>query len=196
MGIQIKNEKRTVKIWHIVAVSILVAIFAVVTPVLGIIFHVNTACVTGELTDFSLGRAERVKEFYAIPDNIDVSLIRYVQQPAALRTTSKSWVYFNMDETDVDTYCNSLDEKWGIAHAYTTRIITIDNKDYVIKRSYNGNAITDITNDKEKLIIFESVNAQEKDELLVYIYRSGAVQGLTGLKRCNHNDAAYADYQI
>lgn len=190
------KKKPRIKWWHVILVGLLVVVFSVCTF---IVYCVGVFSYKAplEVVTFTQKQKESVREFYNIPDELDVAFLKHRQQIGVGIAGSYSEVYFYLDKNDLQSYCASLtDSKWKENHSYEGLLNTVDNKDYIAISCFDGLYIHEL-NIYEQVFIYKSLNKDE-ERLLVYISQSGYVDGLTADRRGGdrYRDFNYYDYQI
>lgn len=190
------SNKQRLKWWHIILVGLLVIVFAVCTF---IVYCVGVFSYKAplEVVTFTQKQEELVREFYNIPDELDVAFLKHRQEIGIGIAGSCSEVYFYLDKNDLQSYCESLtDSKWTKNFSNEGLINTVDNKDYIAISCFDGFYMHE-ENIYEQVFIYKSLN-KDDERLLVYINQSGYVDGLTADRRGGdrYRDRNYKDYQI
>ncbi|MDD6203427.1 MAG: hypothetical protein PUC05_00295 [Firmicutes bacterium] len=183
-------EKNNVKLrsskWLIIVLCILIKVMLIPTLVLGICYGFRTNMLYQELRSFDSGQEKIVKEFYGIPESIDVTLIVHRQQKGGLRSSSESEVGFYIHKDDLTDFYDRLNSKW-VSTQESLGKITTWNKDYRIIRCFDGDRIWESAFG-EKIVIMENAYDKEDDLALVYIHKQGRIDGL---KRCGYSNYSY-----
>lgn len=184
-----KGMLRNVKWRYIIILCVLTFIMLIFTFVLGILYYIDTNWSAYELRSFNSRQERIVKEFYGIPENIEVKLLGHRQQDASLRSSPESEVCFYIKKEDIAAYCSMLDKKWISTQEKVGDITTL-GKDYKITHCYDGDDIWE-SSLGEKIIIMENAYDAEDEMVLVYIHHQGVIDGLMGCSRSGDEDEYY-----
>lgn len=176
--IAVAKKKPRIKWWHVILVGLLVVAFSVCTVFLYFVWQLSKIT-SLEVVSFTQQQKVLVREFYNIPDELDVTFLRHRQYYGGGFWTTYSEVYFYLDKNDAQSYCESLtDSKWTKNFSEVGMINTVDNKDYIAISCFYGDALHDEVFSNEQVVIYKSLY-NDDEKLLVYIYQKGNVDGLT-----------------
>lgn len=196
-AVKISNKQR-LKWWHVIVVGSLAFAFFVCAIILHFVWHLSNIG-SIEVVSFTQQQKALIREFYNIPDELDVTFLKHRQYYGGGFVTTYSEVYFYLYKNDLQSYRASLTDgggKWTENGNNQGQLNTVNSKDYKVISCFDGDAVHE-EYISEQVIIYKSLN-NDDEKLLVYIYQIGNVEDLIADRRGvdRYRNGNNYDYEI